>query len=290
MEKRRLIACLVIKNGIVVQSIGFRKYLPVGRPEIAVEFLNTWGIDEIILLNIDATAQKRGPNFKMVEAVSKKCFVPLTVGGGISDIEQMRHLIRHGADKITINTAAIKNCGLIKQASDVLGNQCIVVSMDVRKNADGKYEVFANSGRESTGMSPVELAKRAEEYEAGEIFLNSIDRDGSKQGYDVELIRQVSEAVSIPVIACGGVGHPKHFLEGLINGKATAVAAANYFHFTEHSPITTKSFLKGKDVDVRLDSYATYDGFAFEDMGRVTKRSEEYLDKLRFEYQKEEVI
>ncbi len=289
MEKRRLIGCLVVKGGIVVQSIGFRQYLPVGKPEIAVEFLNNWGIDEIVLLDIDATREGRGPDFTMIERVSKKCFVPLTAGGGIRNLEDMRRLIRHGADKIAINTAAVKSAGLIKQASDVLGDQCIVVSIDARK-VNGKYEVFLDSGREPTGLDPAKFAKQTAAMGAGEIFLNAVDRDGAKQGYDIELIKNVAAAVSIPVIACGGAGHPQHFSEALIKGNATAVAAANYFHFTEHSPVVTKAFLKEQGIDVRLDTYATYEGFSFDDKGRIGKRSESYLDKLRFEYQPKEVI
>jgi len=289
MEKRRLIGCLVVKDGLVVQSIAFKKYLPVGKPEIAVEFLNNWGIDEIILLDIDATRQGRAPDFAMVERVSKKCFVPLTVGGGIKGLEDIHHLIRHGADKVVMNTVAIKDPQLIKKSAEVFGDQCIVISIDAKKTAN-VYEVFLNSGSEPTGLSAVELAKRAEKLGAGEIFLNSIDHDGSKQGYDVELIKQVADAVSIPVIACGGVGHPQHFSEGFNKAGATAVAAANYFHFTEHSPVTTKAFLREHGFDVRLDSYATYEGFEFDVMGRVSKRMEEYLDKLRFEYQPKEII
>lgn len=290
MEKRRLIGCLVVKDGLVVQSINFQKYFPVGRPEIAIEFLNGWGIDEIVLLDIDATAQGRPPDFAMVERVAQKCFVPLTVGGGIHSLEDMRRLIRFGADKIAINTAAIETPNLIREASAILGNQCIVISMDVRKNKKGKYEVYRDSGQTPTALHPVDFAQRVEKLNAGEIFLTSIERDGSKKGYDLELIRMVSEAVSIPVIACGGVGHPKHFVEGFKEGQAMAIAAANYFHFTEHSVTVTKAFLKEHGIEVRLDSYATYEDFDFDETGRIAKRNEKYLEKLRFEYQPKEVI
>lgn len=291
MINRRLIACLIIKNGIVVQSIGFEKYLPVGKPEIAAEFLNRWGIDEIILLDMDATPQGRGPDFEMVRRVAKKCFVPLTVGGGIADVETMRKLIRNGADKVCMNTSAIRHPELIQEAADVLGNQCLVVSMDVRRKKDERCEVFMNSGRSPTDLNPAGWAQRVEDLGAGEIFLNSIDRDGSKSGYDLELIRTVTQAVSIPVIACGGVGCPEHFVEGLVKGNATAVAAGNYFHFTQHSPIAAKSFLRQKEnVRVRLDTHATYADFSFDDLGRVGKRTDAYLNKIRFEYQEKEVI
>ncbi len=291
MINHRLIANLIIKNGIVVQSIGFKRYLPVGRPEIAVEFLNRWGIDEIILLDVDATPQGRGPDFELVKRLAKKCFVPLTIGGGIRDVETMRRLIRNGADKVCLNTIVLNRPEIIQEASDILGDQCLVVSVDVRRRADGSCEVFRNSGKISTGLEPKAWAKRVEELGAGEIFLNAIDRDGSKQGYDLELIKSVAQSVSIPVIACGGVGHPRHFMEGLLEAQATAVAAGNFFHFTEHSPIVAKAFLRQyEDIRVRRDTHATYQDFMHDDNGRVAKRTDDYLNKIRFEYQEKEVI
>jgi len=290
MLKKRLIACLIIKNGIVVQSINFKKYLPIGKPSISVEFLNKWGIDEIIILDIDATAEGRGPNFEMIKNISKKCFVPLTVGGGINSLEEMKKIIRYGADKISINASAIKNASIISKASEILGDQSIVVSMDIKKNKNGKYEVYSYLDRKSTGINPVDFAEKVEKLGAGEIFLNSVDGDGSKTGFDIKLTSMVSESVSIPVIACGGAGHPQHFYDCFTKGGVNVVAAGNYFHFTEHSPITTKSFLKQKGIDVRIDTQAKYEGFSFDEFGRVAKRSEEYLDKIRFEYEAEEII
>ncbi|MBU0758596.1 MAG: imidazole glycerol phosphate synthase cyclase subunit [Nanoarchaeota archaeon] len=290
MLKKRIVGVLIVKEGIVVQSIGFKRYLPVGKPEIAVEYLNKWGIDEIVLLDMDATRENRGPDFAMIKRVSEKCFVPLTVGGGINSLECMKKVIRYGADKISINTAAIKNPQLIKEGSDVLGNQCIVVSMDVKRNGDRRFEVFSDSGTIPTSISALEMAKTAESLGAGEILLNSVNRDGSKTGYELELIKEVASMVSIPVIACGGVGHPKHFLEGFKNSKICAAAAGNYFHFTEHTPIFTKAFLKNYGVDIRLETYATYKDFKFDDDGRILKRSDQYYDKLRFEYIPEEII
>ncbi len=289
MLNKRLIAALIVKEGIVVQSIGFCRYLPVGRPEIAVEWLNNWGIDEIVLLDISATPQKRDPDYAMIERVSRKCFAPLTVGGGIHRVEHIRALLRHGADKIVVNTAAIKGPQLIQEASDVFGNQCVVVSLDVRYKA-GRYEVCGNSGQDPTGKDPVSMAREAQRLGAGEIFLNSIDRDGFKEGYDLKLIRAVVEAVTIPVIACGGVGGPRHFLQGFVEGKATAVAAGNYFHFIQHSPIVAKAYLKKNGIDMRIDTYSQYDGFDFDEMGRICKRDDEYLNNLRFQYQPKEVI
>ena len=290
MLKKRIVAVLVIKDGIVVQSIGFRKYLPVGDPLIAVEFLNSWGIDEIILLDIDATNKKRGPDFELISSLSKKCFVPLTVGGGIKTLEDIRKLIHFGADKIAINKVTLERPDIIGEASRVFGTQCIVVSMDVKRLGKHRYEVFSDSGSASTGKDPVAWAREAERLGAGEILLNSIDNDGAKAGYDLDLIKMISDKIEIPVIVCGGVGHPDHFLEGLTSGGASAAAAGNFFHFTEHSPIITKAYLKRQRSDVRFDSYAKYAGFDFGAKGRISKKDESYLEKLRFEYQPEEVI
>jgi imidazole glycerol-phosphate synthase subunit HisF len=292
MLKTRLIANLIVKNDIVVQSIGFKKYLPIGKPEIAVEFLNSWGIDEIILVDIDATKESRQINLEKLKNISKKCFVPLTVGGGIKTVEEMKELVKYGADKIAINTAAVKNPELISKGAKVLGDQCIIVSIDVKKNQQEEYEVFISNGKEATGIHPVNWAKQVQELGAGEILLNSIDKDGSKTGYDLDLIRKVVNAVFIPVIAVGGAGKPQHFQDGIELGKATAVAAANYFHFTEHSVITTKAFLKQPSlISLRLETHAKYDQCSFEThLGRLKKKNDDYFEKIRFEYHPKEVI
>lgn len=289
MLKTRIVGVLVVKNGIVVQSVGFNEYIPVGLPTIAVEYLNRWGIDEIALVDIDATPETRGPFAERINEYSKHCQVPLAVGGGITTVEHMKQIVHAGADKIIINTAAVKNPKLISEGAWLFGNQCIVVSLDVFKHNSGKYEVFTNSGRTSSGKNPVELAKTAEEHGAGEILLNSINRDGSKIGYDLNLIEQVVKAVSIPVIICGGVSHPQHFLAAM-EYDVSAVAAANFFHYTEHSVVAVKQFLKAARANVRLDSYATYDNFDFDQLGRVMKLADPILEKLRFEYIPEEVI
>lgn len=291
MLKKRITACLVIKNGRVVQSIGFKIYFPVGSPEVSVEFLNKWGVDEIIVLDIDVTPEKRGPNFNLVTSISKKSFVPLTVGGGIKSLDDIHHLINCGADKISINKAALENPDFIKAAVGVFGSQCIVVSMDVKVNADGKYEVFSDSGKVATGLDPVKWARKVESLGAGEIFINSIDRDGSKQGYDLELLKAVSGEVSIPVIGCGGVGNLRHFLDALVNTGISAAAAGNFFHFTEHTAILIKAFLRKNKIDIRLDTQAAYEGQEFDrDSGRIMKRPEDYLEKIRFIHEPEEVI
>ncbi len=291
MLKKRLVACIVVRGGIAVQSIGFKKYLPIGSAVIAAEFLNKWGIDEIILVDIDNIARKKGVDFSMITEISKKIFVPLTVAGGIRNLEDIRKIVRCGADKISINKLALTNPKIIKEASEIFGSQCIAVSIDAKLNKNGVYKVFSDSGATETDFGAAQWAKQAESLGAGEIFLNSIDRDGSKKGYDLDLVRTISSAVNIPVIAAGGAGHPRHFLEGILDGNASAVAAGNFFHFTEHSPIIVKSYLRRHNIDIRLETYADYDDIDFdEESGRITKKPDSFLEKLRFEYMSEEII
>jgi len=289
MLKKRIVALLIVKDGRVVQSIGFKKYLPVGDVGISVEFLNRWGIDEIVLLDIDATNKKVAPDFEKIRKISKKSFAPLTVGGGIKNIDDIKKLVRYGADKISINKIALLDPLIIGRASEIFGSQCIVVSIDVKKRSKG-YEVVSDNGKICTGLNPVDWAKKIEELGAGEILLNSVDKDGSKSGYDLEIIKRVADAVSIPVIAAGGAGHPKHFFEVFEKTGVLSASAGNFFHFTEHSPIVVKSFLRHNGVDVRLDTHADYNDINFSNNGRILKRSEDYLDKLRFEYLPEEII
>lgn len=291
MFKKRLTACVIVKNGRVVQSIGFKRYLPVGTLDVTVEFLNKWGIDEIVILDIDATAQGRRPDCEGIARISKKNFAPLAVGGGIRTIEDMRQLVHSGADKIVINMVAFDRPGIISEAADVLGAQCIVVSIDVRKESDGSYQVYRDSAKNATGKDPVRWAKEVESLGAGEIFLNAVDRDGSKDGYDLELIHMVASAVHIPVIACGGVGSARHVLEGATRTAASALAVGNFLNFTEQSPMLIKAYLEQNGVDVRMDTYANFKDHALEgEFGRLTKKSDDVLDKLRFVYHPEEVI
>lgn len=288
MLKKRIIACLTIKNGLVVQSIGFEKYLPIGDAGICAEFLNKWGIDEIILLDIDATKENRPPNFELITSVSKKCFVPLTVGGGIKTLDDIKKLVHCGADKVSINHSVSENPEIIKEAAEIFGSQCIVVAMDIKK-ISGKYEICY--GKEKTvGADPVKAAKEAESLGAGEILLNLVDRDGFKNGFGVEIAKEVADAVSLPVIICGGAGFAKHFLEIFEKTNVSGAVAGNLFNFTEHSPILVKSFLKKNNIDVRLDTYANYLEAEFLEDGKLQKRPENYLEKLRFEYQPEEKI
>ena len=280
MLKARVIAVVLVKDATVVQSIGFRRYLPVGKPEIAISYLDRWGIDEIIVLHIDG----KPASAETVASYSRHCGVPLSVGGGVRDGATVQRIIQAGADKIVLNTAAVANPGLIEEAAERFGEQCVVVSIDARHG-----EACIEGGTKASGLQAVELARRAAGQGAGEILINSIERDGSKQGYDLELVRSIVAAVPVPVIACGGAGTPEHLRQALSQGPA-AVAAANFFHFTEHSVILAKSWLAAHGVPVRLDSYTSYAGRELDPAGRLPRLPEEALDALRFRYVPEETI
>jgi cyclase len=289
--KKRVIAVLLVKQGVVVQSLGFRRWLPVGRPEIAVEFLNQWGIDEIVLLDIDATRERRLFSVELVRSVARYGFVPLTVGGGIRSVDDMKRLIQSGADKIAINAAALTTPELITQGAEMFGRQCVVISIDAARQRDGSYQAFTNSGRTPSGLGPAELARRSVERGAGEILVNSIDRDGARTGYDLELARLVASGLSVPVILCGGAGHPAHLAEGLAIENVSAVAAANFFHYTEHSVAVAKAYLEKHCAQpVRLETYANYRDFEFDADRRLERKSDQALGELRFEFHPKEVI
>ena len=289
MSKKRIIAVLVLRRGIVVQSIGFARYLPVGRPEIAARFLSDWGIDEIVLVDIEASGQQRLISPEVVARVAEAVFVPLTVGGGIRDVDDVHALIKAGADKVVINRLAVDDGGKVSEAVRHFGSQCIVVSVDVR-SVDGQYRVFADSGRRDTGLDVVSHARRIEQIGAGEILLNSIDRDGARNGYDLTLGDMVGGAVRIPVILQGGAGHPAHIADALAREGISAAAAANFLHYTEHSVATIKSFVRRQGIDLRSDSFAAYDGYRFDTDGRIAKQAEPDLARQIFEYFPEEVI
>jgi cyclase len=237
--------------------MGFHDYKIQGRPRFTLERFIDWDVDEIVFLDMSATPEERIAMLDVISAFSRKCFIPLTIGGGIKTTKDIKEVLRAGADKVCINTSAVHNPEFITKASEMFGVQCIVVSIDVKRTEKG-YEVITACGKEATGMDPVEWAKKAEELGAGEIFLTSIDMDGSKQGYDIELIRNVSDAVSIPVIACGGVGCMEDFVKGIKDGHASAVSASNIFHYTEHSTIKAKATMRNAGIDVRISTEATY--------------------------------
>ena len=290
MLKKRLIACLIVKDGILVQSIGFNKYLPIGDPKYTVEFISRWDVDEIVLLDISARSEKRIISLDVLNLVSKYCFVPLSVGGGIKSIDDVQSIISAGADKIVINSECIINPYLITDIANKFGNQCVVVSIDCKRNKNGNYEVYSDSGTRKTAMDPILWAKQAESLGAGEILLNSIDRDGSKKGYDIKLISLVSTSVGIPLVALGGVGEFNHFAAGIIDGNASAVGAANIFHFIEHSTIMAKANLLQAGIDVRLDSEASYKDREFDKFGRFITYSSDRLKEINLNPSKKRIV
>jgi cyclase len=250
--KNRLIPVLILRDGQVVQSVQFKHTNVIHwNPVTAVDFFNKWAVDEIILLDVSRKLAKRKKFYDAVTGLSKKCFVPLTVGGWITEVSEAKEMLRIGADKIVINTEAFRRPQLIADCAKVFGSQCVVISIDVKQIDKNKYEVYINRGKEPTGITPVDWAKRSQDMGAGEIFLNCIDRDGFRKGYDLELLTTVVDAVRIPVIAMGGVFKWEHLLEGIKKGGADAVAAANIFHYTEQSTKKAKKFLKLKGIDVR---------------------------------------
>ena len=276
MLKKRLIAVLILHEGLIVQSFGFKRYLPLGRPKFAIEFLVKWDVDEIVLLDIHAAREGRSVDRDVLATLSEHCYVPLTVGGGIRSADDVRDIVRGGADKVAINSQAFARPQLITEIADRFGSQCAVVSIDAKREADGSYQVYTEGATRATGLTPVAWAQQCEQAGAGEIFLNAIHRDGTREGYDTALIAQVCEAVKIPVIACGGVGRMEHFAQGFEAG-ASAVAAANIFQHMEHSTILAKAHLLADGVDVRLDSLATYEDRAFDENGRLLMLSSERL-------------
>lgn len=280
MLKKRLVASLLIKDDLIVQSFNFNRYLPIGRPKFPIEFISRWDVDEIILLDMSASPDNKLFNLSVVEMVSKYCFVPLTIGGGIKDVKDVKNIIRAGADKVSLNTYALKKPLLITEIADYFGSQCVVISIDCKKEKDGSYMVYSQSGSRCENISPQDWANKCSELGAGEIFLNSIDRDGQRNGYDIELIKSVTSSVNIPVIACGGVGKFKDFSTSILDGQAAAAAAANIFHHVEHSTILAKAHMKKDGIDIRLDSNARYGNRKFDNDGRLLMHDGDYLSNL----------
>jgi len=252
MLTKRIIPCLDVKNGRVVKGTKFLDLKDAGDPVQVAEEYNRQKADELTFLDITASHENRGIILDIVAETAKKIFMPLTVGGGVRTIEDIRNLLNAGADKVSINTAAVNNPEFVKQAARKFGTQCIVVAIDAKKVGENKWEVFTHGGRNPTGIDAVKWALRMQDYGAGEILLTSMDKDGTKDGYDIELTRCISEAVQIPVIASGGVGNLQHILDGLTKGKADAALAASIFHFGEYTVGEVKKYLKDNGVNVRL--------------------------------------
>jgi len=267
MLKTRLIPCIVTKGNLVVQSFNFKRYLPIGNVKMAIEFFVNWDVDEIVVLDIDASKEGRGPNIELVKWAATECFVPLTVGGGISSLDDIHNLLNAGADKVCVNAVARSNPAFITDAAAIYGSQCITVSVDAIETRKG-YRVYDHSTKTTLDQTPSDHALDLERLGAGEVFLNSIDRDGSRQGYDIDLLNSVSSQLKIPVIACGGVGKVADLSEGVLSGNCQAVSAANIFQHTEHSTIAAKTHLLRSGVQVRLSSNVKYEDFKFDNMGR----------------------
>jgi cyclase len=290
MLKKRIGAALVVKDNWVVQSIGFKKYLPVGRPEIAVEFLNQWGIDEIILLDISATKNQTSVSPELVAACAKYCRVPLAVGGGITEVEQMEILLQSGADKICLNHSLIADKNLITAGARLYGDQCMVGVIDFVKNGKKEFEVFDYLTGKSTGNAVLDWAKQIEQTGAGELLLQSVDRDGQYNGFEMELYQRVCEQVRIPVIALGGAGTADHFKQLMNQTEVSAACAGNIFHFTEHSVNILKSQLKKEKSDIRLETHADYANKKFAERDRLLKEDDQYLEDLLYIRIEKEVI
>ena len=267
MLTQRIIPCLDVKDGRVVKGVKFLNLRDAGDPVEVAEIYDREGADEITFLDITASHENRNIIIDVVYRTAERVFMPLTVGGGIRTPDDIRNLLKAGADKVSVNTAAVKDPEFVKRASERFGSQCIVVAIDAKRVQSSKtenselrtpnsellrWEVFTHGGRNPTGLDAVEWSQRMEEYGAGEILLTSMDRDGTKEGYDIELTRSISEAVGIPVIASGGAGNLQHLYEGFMEGKADAVLAASIFHYREWTIKEAKEFLRVKGVNVRL--------------------------------------
>ena len=252
MLKNRIIPCLDVKNGRVVKGINFVDLVDAGDPIEQAQIYDEQGADELCFLDITASNENRSIILDTVKKTAEKCFMPLTVGGGVRNLEDIRNLLLAGADKVSINTAAVNNETLIKESAEKFGSQCIVVAVDAKKIKENKWEVFTHGGRKPTGIDVMEFVEKIESMGAGEILLTSMDRDGTKKGYDLDLTKKVSNFVNIPVIASGGVGSLEHLYQGIKIGKANGLLAASIFHFGEFSINDTKKYLDSRGIPVRI--------------------------------------
>ena len=252
MLKNRIIPCLDVKNGRVVKGINFVELKDAGDPVEQAKIYSDGGADEICFLDITASNENRDTIIDIVRKTAKECFVPLTVGGGVRTIKNITDLLLAGADKVSINTAAVKDVSFVKEASKKFGSQCIVVAIDAKKVSDNKWEVFTHGGRNKTGIDAVEFAKQVETNGAGEILLTSMDNDGTKKGFNIDLTNKVTKGIKIPVIASGGIGELKHFTEGACKTEASGLLAASVFHFGKFTINEVKKELNKNGVAVRL--------------------------------------
>ena len=253
MLKARVIPCLDVKDGRVVKGVNFVALRDAGDPVEQAKVYDAAGADELTFLDITASSDNRDIILDVVRATAEQCFMPLTVGGGVRTLEDIRRLLLAGADKASMNTAAVRRRDLVKDAAEKFGSQCIVVAIDAKATAPGKWEIFTHGGREPTGLDAIDYAREVTALGAGEILLTSMDRDGTKSGFDIALTRAISDAVTIPVIASGGVGTLDHLVAGVKDGHASAVLAASIFHFGEYTVAQAKAYMRDHGVDVRLE-------------------------------------
>ena len=251
MLKNRIIPCLDVKNGRVVKGINFVDLKDAGDPVEQAKIYSDGGADEICFLDITASNENRDTIYNVVDKTSKNCFVPLTVGGGVRNVEDINKLLNCGADKVSINTAAVQNSKVVIESSKKFGSQCIVIAIDAKKKGKN-WEIFTHGGRNRTSIDAIEYSKKMEECGAGELLVTSMDRDGTQVGYDIELMSKISSKVNIPVIASGGVGNLDHLVDGIKLGKASAVLAASIFHYGKHSIKEAKEYLDLKGIPVRI--------------------------------------
>ena len=251
MLKNRIIPCLDVKNGRVVKGINFVDLKDAGDPVEQAKIYSDGGADEICFLDITASNENRDTIYEVVEKTSKKCFVPLTVGGGVRSIDDINKLLNCGADKVSINTAAVQNSKVVLESSKKFGSQCIVIAIDAKHNGKS-WEIFTHGGRNNTGIDAIDYAKKMEDYGAGELLVTSMDRDGTQVGYDIELMSMISSKVNIPLIASGGVGNLDHLVDGIKLGNANAVLAASIFHYGKYSVKQAKEYLDLKGIPVRI--------------------------------------
>ena len=251
MLKKRIIPCLDVKDGRVVKGINFVDLVDAGNPVEQAKFYSENGADEICFLDISASLENRDTIISMVEKTAEEVFIPLTVGGGVKSIDNIQSLLKAGADKVSINSAAIKDPNIIKKSSQYFGSQCIVVAVDVKKSNDN-WTVYSHGGTQNTGIDAIDWLKKVEDLGAGEILLTSMDRDGTKSGFDLEILNKANKILTVPVIASGGVGNIQHFYEGVVFGKADALLAASVFHFNKFSIMDVKKYLKEKNIEVRI--------------------------------------
>ncbi len=250
MLKTRIIPTLLLKDIGLVKGIGFDSWRRVGTALPSVKVYNRRQVDELIVMDISATLSGRGPDLNEISNFSSECFVPLTVGGGVRSLQDAQNLLRAGADKVALNSACYENPELVTEIAQKFGTQCVVAGIDARKNSDGTYTCYSHSGTKSQNMDPAAWAKKMEEYGAGEILITSIERDGTMEGYDLDLIRLVSKAVSIPVIASGGAGSYEDIYQAIKTGGAQAASAASIFHFTQQTPLEAKEYLAKRGIPV----------------------------------------